>query len=52
MYFHVARSESRSPLGFRRYCLSARIHLTPEEMRIAERHRLERIEIFYDPLRD
>jgi len=52
MYSHIARSESRSFLGFRQYRLAARIHLTAPEIQIVERHRLRRIEIFYDPIRD
>src|SRR5262249_24719732 len=52
MYFHIARTETRSFLGFRRYCLTAKVHLTPREMQLVERHRLNRIEIFYDPIRD
>ena len=52
MYSHIARSESRSFLGFKHYRLTARIHLTAQEIQIVERHRLRRIEIFYDPIRD
>jgi hypothetical protein len=52
MYSHISRSETKSFLGFRRYCLTATIRLTPQEMRIVERHRLDRIEIFHDPIRD
>jgi len=52
MYSHIARSESRSLLGFKQYRLTARIHLTALEIQIVERHRLRRIEIFYDPIRD
>src|SRR5882724_5529944 len=52
MYSHIVRSESRSLLGFKQYRLTARIHLTAQEIQIVERHRLRRIEIFYDPIRD
>jgi hypothetical protein len=52
MYSHIARSESRSFLGFKQYRLTARLHLTAQEIQIVERHRLRRIEIFYDPIRD
>jgi hypothetical protein len=52
MYSHVARSETRSFFGFKRYCLMAKIHLTPQELHIMEHHRLYRIEIFHDPIRD
>src|SRR5216684_1569760 len=52
MYSHIARSESRSFLGFKQYRLTARIHLTAHEIQMVERHRLRRIEIFYDPIRD
>src|SRR5215467_4177553 len=52
MYSHIARSETRSLLGFRQYRLTAKIHLTPEELHLVERHRLYRIEIFHDPIRD
>jgi hypothetical protein len=52
MYSHISRSETRSLLGFQQYCLTAKLHLTPEEMHLIDRHRLYRIEIFYDPIRD
>jgi hypothetical protein len=52
MYSHVSRSETRSFFGFLRYHLSAQIHLTLEEREIMERHRLNRIEVFHDPVRD
>jgi hypothetical protein len=52
MYSHISRSETRSFLGVRRYCLTAKIHLTPQELHIIERHCLYRIEIFHDPNRD
>jgi len=52
MYSHIARTETRSFLGLRRYSLTAKLHLTPEELQLIERHRLNRIEIFYDPIRD
>jgi hypothetical protein len=52
MYSHISRSETRSFLGFLRYCLSAKIQLTAQEMQVMEHHRLNRIEIFYDPIRD
>jgi len=52
MYSHIARSESRSFLGFKQYRLTARLHLTAREIQIVERHRLRRFEIFYDPIRD
>jgi hypothetical protein len=52
MYSHIARSETRSFFGFKRYCLTAKIQLTPEEMHIIRHHRLDRIEIFHDPIRD
>ena len=52
MYSHVSRSETRSLFGFLRYRLTAQIQLTPQEMQVMERHRLRRIEIFYDPIRD
>ncbi len=52
MYSHIARTETRSFLGFRRYCLTAKLHLTAQELQLIERHRLNRIEIFYDPIRD
>src|SRR6266478_2034948 len=52
MYSHISRSETRSFLVFKRYCLTAKIHLTPHELHIMEHHRLYRIEIFHDPIRD
>jgi hypothetical protein len=52
MYSHISRSETRSFLGVRRYCLTAKIHLTPQEIHIIEYHCLYRIEIFHDPIRD
>jgi|SRR6185503_14853886 hypothetical protein len=52
MYKHLARSETRSFWGFARYQLSARLYVTPDERRILTRHRLQRIEIFHDPVRD
>src|SRR5450631_4209872 len=52
MYSHISRSETKTLLGSRRYCLSAKIHLTPQETHLAERYRLNRVEIFYDPVRD
>jgi hypothetical protein len=52
MYSHIARSETRSFFGFRQYSLTAKLHLTPQEIQLVERHRLRRIEIFYDPIRD
>lgn len=52
MYSHVARSETHSWFGAVRYHLTAQIHLTPEETQIMEHHRLRRIEVFYDPMRD
>jgi hypothetical protein len=52
MYSHISRSETKTFLGSRRYCLSAKIHLTPQEMHLAAHCRLHRIEIFHDPIRD
>ena len=52
MYSHISRTETRSFFGFLRYSLSAQIHLTPQEMHVVECHRLTRIEIFHDPIRD
>jgi hypothetical protein len=52
MYSHISRSETTTFFGLRRYCLSAQIHLTPQEMHLAERYRLNRIEVFHDPIRD
>ena len=52
MYSHVARSQTFSLFGFPRYQLTAQIYPTPEELHIIKRHRLHRIEIFYDPIRD
>jgi hypothetical protein len=52
MYSHISRSEGRSFWGFKRYQLSARVYLAADERRIIESHRLHRMEIFYDPLRD
>jgi len=52
MHSHISRSETRSLLGLKRYCLTAKIHLTPEELHIMEHHQLYRIEIFHDPIRD
>ena len=52
MYSHVTRSETRSLIGLRKFCVTAKLHLTAREMELLERYRLDRIEIFYDPFRD
>jgi hypothetical protein len=52
MYSHLSRSETRSFFGSLRYRLFAQIHLTAHETHIMECHRLNRIEVFYDPIRD
>ena len=52
MYSHISRSETRSFWGFKRYQLSARLYVAADERGILARHRLQRIEIFHDPLRD
>ena len=52
MYSHLTRSQTHSWIGFKRYRLTAKIHATPEERQIIDRHGLMRIEVFHDPLRD
>ncbi|HEY7238673.1 MAG TPA: hypothetical protein VH600_05855 [Burkholderiales bacterium] len=52
MYSHLARSESSSLFGRKRYQLAARIYATPQEAAVIQYHGLERFEIFYDPARD
>ena len=52
MYSHIARSETPSWLGRKRYRLTAQIHPTPQELQVIDRHRLARIEIFHDPFRE
>jgi hypothetical protein len=52
VYSHISRSETRSFWGFKRYQLSARLYVAADERGILARHRLQRIEIFHDPLRD
>jgi hypothetical protein len=52
MNLHIVRSETRSFFGARRYCLSARVTVTPDQMTVITHHGLERTEIFFDPERD
>lgn len=51
MYSHIIKSPTRSLLGRKRYQLSARIDVDPEELRIIRHSRLDRIELFSDPVR-
>lgn len=51
MLSHIARSETHGLFG-KRYQLSAQMHVTPDELHIINHSRLDRIEIFHDPLRE
>ncbi len=50
MQTHVVRSQSG--IFFKTYRLSVRLYVDPEEQFIIRQHRLDRIEVFADPLRD
>lgn len=52
MNLHLARSETFSFFGSRRYWLAAKAIVTPAELTVITHHRLERTEIFHDPERD
>ena len=52
MHSHITRSQARSLLGFKRYRLTAQLHVTPRELEIIERQGLDRFEVFADPVRE